>query len=86
MPRVRERWWVLVPEYRHKRKLDAVWCRPYKVSEVFNKGEKVKLGIPASFDGLWVFNRDNIRVRNRFYQLIGKTGHRQLIGGYFQVR
>ena len=26
------------------------------------------------------------RVRNRFYQLIGKTGYRQLIGGYFQAR
>ena len=25
------------------------------------------------------------RVRNRFYQLIGKTGYRQLIGGHFQV-
>ena len=27
---VGERWWVLVPEYGHKGKLDAVWCGPYK--------------------------------------------------------
>ena len=33
---VGERWWVLVPEYRHKGKLHVVWCRPYKVLEVLN--------------------------------------------------
>ena len=56
-----ERWWVLVPEYRHKGKLDVVWCGPYKVLEVLNKEENVKLDIPAPFDGLQVFNRDSIK-------------------------
>ena len=56
VPEVGERWWVLVPEYRHKGKLDVVWCRPYEVVEVLNKGENVKLDIPAPFDGLQVFN------------------------------
>ena len=49
VPEVGERWWVLVPEYRHKGKLDVVWCGPYKVLEVLNKGENVKLDIPAPF-------------------------------------
>ena len=28
VPEVGERWWVLVPEYRHKGKLHVVWCGP----------------------------------------------------------
>ena len=55
VPEVGERWWVLVPEYRHEGKLDVVWCGPYKVLEVLNKVENVKLDIPAPFDGLRVF-------------------------------
>ena len=51
MPEVGEQWWVLVPEYRHKGKLDAVWLGPYKILGVFNKGENVKLHIPALCDG-----------------------------------
>ena len=49
VPQVGERWWVLVPEYRHKGKLDVVWCGPYKTLEVLNKGENVKLDIHAPF-------------------------------------
>ena len=56
VPEVEERWWVLVPEYLHKGKLDVVWCGPYKVLEVLNKGENDKLDIPAPFDGLRVLN------------------------------
>ena len=56
-----KRWWVLVPEYRHKEKLDVVWYCPYKVLEVLNKGENVKLDILAPFDGLRVSNRDSIK-------------------------
>ena len=52
---------MLVPEYRHKGKLDVVWCGPYKVLEVLNKFENVKLDIPAPFDGLRVLNRDSIK-------------------------
>ena len=52
---------MLVPENRHKGKLDVVWCSPYKVLEVLNKGENVKLDIRAPFDGLRVFNRDSIK-------------------------
>ena len=59
LPEVGERWWVLVPEYPHKGKLDVVWCGPYKVLEVLNKGENVKLDIPAPSGGLRVFNRDS---------------------------
>ena len=51
VPEVGERWWVLVPEYRRKEKLDVVWCDPYKVLEVLNKGQNEKLDIPAPFDG-----------------------------------
>ena len=54
VPEVGERWLVLVPEYRHKGKLEVVCCGPYKVLEVLNKGENVKLDIPAPFDGLQV--------------------------------
>ena len=61
VPVVGEQWWVLVPEYRHKGKLDVVCCGPYKILEVLNKGENVKLDIPAPFDGLRVFNRDSIK-------------------------
>ena len=61
VPLVGVRWWVLVTEYRHKGKLDVVWCGPYKVLEVLNKGENVKVEIPAPFDGLRVFNRDSIK-------------------------
>ena len=61
VPEVGERWWVLVPEYRHKGKLDVVWCGPYKVLQVLNKAENVKLDIPATFDGLRVFNRDSMK-------------------------
>ena len=61
VPEVGERWRVLVPEYRHKGKLDVVWCGPYKVLEVLRKGENVKLDISAPFDGLRVFNRDSIK-------------------------
>ena len=62
VPEVGERWWVRLPEYRHKGKLDVVWCGPYKVLEVLNKGENVKLDIPAPFDGLRVFDRDSIKT------------------------
>ena len=55
VPEVGERWWVLVPEYRNKGKLEVVWCGPYKVLKVLNKGKNVKLDIPAPFDGLRVF-------------------------------
>ena len=41
VPEVGKRWWALVPEYPHKRKLEVVWCGPYKVLEVLNKGENV---------------------------------------------
>ena len=58
---VGKRWWVLVPEYRHKGKLDVVWRGPYKILEGLNKGENVKLDMPALFDGLRVFNRDSIK-------------------------
>ena len=58
---VGELWWVLVPECRHKGKLDVGECGPYKVLEVLNKGKNVKLDIPAPFDGLRVFNRDSIK-------------------------
>ena len=61
VPESGKRWWVLVPEYGHKAKLDVVWCGPYKVLEVFNKGENVKVDHPAPFDGLRVFNRDSIK-------------------------
>ena len=61
VPEVGEPWWLLVPEYRHKGKLDVVWCGPYKVLEVLNKGESIKLDIPAPFHGLRVFNRDSIK-------------------------
>ena len=54
VPEVEERWWVLVPEYRHKGKLDVVWYGPYKVLEVLNKGENVKLDILAPFNELRV--------------------------------
>ena len=61
VPEMGARWWVLVPEYRHKGKLDVVWCGPYKVLEVLNKGERTKLVIRALFDGLRVFNRDSAK-------------------------
>ena len=38
-----------------------LWCGPYKVLEVLNKGENVKLDIPAPFDGLRVFNRVSVK-------------------------
>ena len=62
VPEVGERMWVLVPEYRHKGKLDVVWCGPYKVPKVRNKGENVKLDIPAPCDGLRISNRDSIQL------------------------
>ena len=52
VPQGGERWWVSVPEYRHKGKLDVVWCGPYIVLEVLNKGENVKPDIRAAFDRL----------------------------------
>ena len=52
---------MLVLEYRHKAKLDVVCRGPYKVLEVLNKGENVKLDIPAPFDGLPVFSRDSTK-------------------------
>ena len=61
VPEVGGRWWVLVPEYQHKGKLDVVRCGEYKVLEVLNKGENVNLDIPAPFDGLRVFNRGSIK-------------------------
>ena len=50
VPEVGEPWWVLVPEYQHKGKLDVVWYGPCKVLEVLNMGENVKLDkiLPAS--------------------------------------
>ena len=47
VPEVGEQWWMLVPENQHKAKLDVVWCGPYKVLQVLNKGENVKLDKPA---------------------------------------
>ena len=61
VPEVGEPWWVLVPDYRHKGKIDGVWGGPFKVLEVLNRGENVKLDIPAPFDGWRVFNRDSIK-------------------------
>ena len=61
VPEVGERWAVLVPEYRHKGKLDFVWCGPYKILEVLNKGETLKLDRLAPFNGLRVLNRDSIK-------------------------
>ena len=52
VPEVGERWWVLVPEYRHNWKLDVVWCGPYKAQPVLNRDRNVELDIPATFDGL----------------------------------
>ena len=56
-----EPWWVLVPEHQHKGKLDVLWCGPCNVLEVINKGENVKLDIPAPFEVLRVFNCDSIK-------------------------
>ena len=75
VPEVGERWRVLMPEYRHKGKLDVVWCCPYKILEVLNKGENVKLDIPAPFDGLRVFDGDSIkpyihRERQRVWEFL----------------
>ena len=39
----------------------VVWCGPYKVLEVLNRGENVKLTIPAPFNRLRVFNRISIK-------------------------
>ena len=50
---------MLAPEYRQRGKHDVVWCGPYKVPEVLNKGKNVKLDIPAPFDGLRVLDRDS---------------------------
>ena len=61
MPEVGDRWWVLLPEYQHKGKLDVVWCGPCKVLGVLNKGKNVKLDIPAPFDGMRGLNRDSIK-------------------------
>ena len=58
---VGERVWLLVPEYRQKGKLDVVWCGPHEVLEELNKGENVKLDIPALFDGLRVIFRHSIK-------------------------
>ena len=55
-----ELWWVLVPEYQNKGKLDVVWCGPYKVLEVFNNGENVRLDIPPPVDRHPVFNRHSV--------------------------
>ena len=62
VPELRERWWVLVPEYRHEGKRDVVCCGPSKVLEVLNKSENVKLDIPAPLDGLRVFNQDSTKA------------------------
>ena len=61
VPEVGERWWVLAPGYRHKGKLNVVCCGPYKVLEVLNKGENVKLDILGPSDRVRVFNRDSIK-------------------------
>ena len=61
VPEVGERWWVSLPEFRRKGERDVVWCGPYKVPEVLNKGENVRLDIPAPFHGLRGFNRDTIK-------------------------
>ena len=52
---------MLVSEYRHRGKRDVVLCGPYKVLEVLNKGENIKLDIPAPFDEFRVLNRDSIK-------------------------
>ena len=59
---MRERWLLLVPEYRHKGRLDVLYCGSYKVLEVLNRGKNGKLDIPARFDGLCIFNRDSIKA------------------------
>ena len=56
-----EPWKLLVLEYRHKKKLDIIWCGPYKVLQVLNKGENAKLDIPAPLDWLRVFNQGSIK-------------------------
>ena len=61
VPEVRAQWWVLVPKYRQKGKLDVVWCSPYEVLEVLNKSKNVEPDIPAPFDGLGVLNHDSIK-------------------------
>ena len=61
VPEVRAQWWVLVPKYRQKGKLDVVWCGPYEVLGVLNKSKTVELDIPAPFEGFCVFNRDSIK-------------------------
>ena len=61
VPEVVERWWVLVlvPEYGHKGKLHVVWCGPYKVLQLLNTGNNLKLDIPVPSDGLRVSNHDS---------------------------
>ena len=44
-----------------KDKADVVWCGPYKVVQVLDKGENVTLDIPALFDGCHIFHRDSIK-------------------------
>ena len=61
LPKVGETWWVLVPKYRHKGKMDVVWCGPYKVFGVLNKGENVKPDFPALFDEMRALNRDGTK-------------------------
>ena len=48
-------------EYRQNGKFEFVWCGPYKVLEVVNKGESVKLDIPAPFDRLRIIKCDSIK-------------------------
>ena len=60
-PEVGGQWWVSMFKYRNTGKLDLLCCGPYKVLEVSNKGDNVKVDNRASFDGLRIFNRDTIK-------------------------
>ena len=53
LPEVGEQWWLLVHEYRHKKKLDIVWCGPYEVLELLNKGQNCT-SLPPSTG--WAFS------------------------------
>ena len=40
-----------------------MWCGPYKVLKVLNKGDNVKQDAPAPFHGLCDLNRHSIKPR-----------------------
>ena len=57
-----ERCWVLVPEYRHKGKLNFVWCGPYKALQVLDKGENIILDISAPLDAFRILNQHSTKL------------------------